>query len=241
MEEGRLVQGVSFSFRSRGWPCTCAPITWGSDGTRMHWGKTTSWWRECDALGNVLLGNPGSGHSFERQFDTCHLPKHRCRPGTPLQNTKAMVFPDGSGLFQQDNAPCRTAHIVREWFEEHDEMFTVLLWPPNFPDINLIEHLWDLLDRQVRSTAAPPRNFQDLKELLLMFDARYRRTPSGVLSSPCLSRSALFWRHTEDQHHIRQVVIMFRLISVYVPACTVVAKNIDTLTLFSNNAPFLPC
>ena len=26
----------------------------------------------------------------------------------------AMVFPDGSGLFQQDNAPCHTAHIVRE-------------------------------------------------------------------------------------------------------------------------------
>ena len=26
----------------------------------------------------------------------------------------AMVFPDGSGLFQQDNAPSHTAHIVRE-------------------------------------------------------------------------------------------------------------------------------
>ena len=38
----------------------------------------------------------------------------------------AMVFPDGSGLFQQDNAPCHTAHIVLEWFEEHDEVFTVL-------------------------------------------------------------------------------------------------------------------
>ena len=43
----------------------------------------------------------------------------------------AMVFPDGRGLFQQDNAPCPTAHIVREWFEEHDEVFTVLPWPPD--------------------------------------------------------------------------------------------------------------
>jgi len=25
----------------------------------------------------------------------------------------AMVFPDGSGLFQQNNAPCHIAHIVR--------------------------------------------------------------------------------------------------------------------------------
>ena len=64
----------------------------------------------------------------------------------------AMVFPDGSGLFQQDNAPCHTAHIVRECFEEHYEVFTVLPWLPNAPDLNLIEHLWDVLDRQVRST-----------------------------------------------------------------------------------------
>uniref|UniRef100_A0A8C4NKQ7 Tc1-like transposase DDE domain-containing protein n=1 Tax=Eptatretus burgeri TaxID=7764 RepID=A0A8C4NKQ7_EPTBU len=81
----------------------------------------------------------------------------------------AMVFPDGSGPFQQENAPCHTAHIVREWFEEHDEVFTVLPWPPNPPDLNPIEILWDVLDRQVRSTAVPPRNLQDLKDLLLMF------------------------------------------------------------------------
>ena len=81
----------------------------------------------------------------------------------------AMAFPDGSGLFQQDNAPCHTAHIVRECFEEHYEVFTVLPWLPNAPDLNLIEHLWDVLGRQVRSTVAPPRNLQDLKDLLLMF------------------------------------------------------------------------
>ena len=39
----------------------------------------------------------------------------------------AMVSPDGSGLFQQDNALCHTAHIVREWFEEHDGDYGVAL------------------------------------------------------------------------------------------------------------------
>jgi len=28
-------------------------------------------------------------------------------------------------------SPCRTAHILQEWFEEHDEEFKVLPWPPN--------------------------------------------------------------------------------------------------------------
>ncbi|XP_073339899.1 ryanodine receptor 3-like [Pagrus major] len=31
-----------------------------------------------------------------------------------------MVFPNGSGLIQQDNSPCHAAKMVQEWFEEHN-------------------------------------------------------------------------------------------------------------------------
>lgn len=44
------------------------------------------------------------------------------------------VLPDGSGLFQQDNAPCHKAGMVQEWFEEHNSEFEMLT--PNYPDIN---------------------------------------------------------------------------------------------------------
>ncbi|KAK3570978.1 hypothetical protein QTP86_031835, partial [Hemibagrus guttatus] len=77
------------------------------------------------------------------------------------------VFPDGCGLFQQDNAPCHEAKMVQEWFDEHNNEFEVLAWPPNSPDLNPIEHLWDVLDKQVRSMEAPPCSLQDLKDLLL--------------------------------------------------------------------------
>uniref|UniRef100_A0A8P4G4M8 Transposable element Tcb1 transposase n=1 Tax=Dicentrarchus labrax TaxID=13489 RepID=A0A8P4G4M8_DICLA len=76
------------------------------------------------------------------------------------------VFSDGSGLFQQDNAPCHKAEMVQEWFEEHNNDFRVLTWPPNSPDLNPVEHLWDALDKQVRSMESPPHNLQDLKDLL---------------------------------------------------------------------------
>ena len=76
------------------------------------------------------------------------------------------VFPDGSGLFQQDNVICLTAKIVQEWFEEQDKEFKVLPWPPNSPDLNLIVHLWDVLEKEVRSMEAPPYNLQDLDLLL---------------------------------------------------------------------------
>ena len=36
------------------------------------------------------------------------------------------VFPDGCGLFQQDNKPCHKAKMVQEWFEEHSNKFEVL-------------------------------------------------------------------------------------------------------------------
>ena len=38
---------------------------------------------------------------------------------------------------------------------------------PNFPDLTPIEHLRDVLDKQVRSMEAPPRNLQDFKDVLL--------------------------------------------------------------------------
>lgn len=38
---------------------------------------------------------------------------------------------------------------------------------PNSPDRNLIVHLWDVLDKQVRFTEAPLCKSQDLKDLLL--------------------------------------------------------------------------
>ena len=59
----------------------------------------------------------------------------------------ATVFPDGSGLFQQDNAPI-LQKLFRNGLRSMTE-FKVLTWPPNSPDLNPIEHLWDVLEKQV--------------------------------------------------------------------------------------------
>ncbi|KAG7329195.1 hypothetical protein KOW79_007369 [Hemibagrus wyckioides] len=44
----------------------------------------------------------------------------------------AAVFPNDSGFFQQNIAAYHTAKIVQEWFEEHDNEFSVSL-ASNFP------------------------------------------------------------------------------------------------------------
>ncbi|KAK3560178.1 hypothetical protein QTP86_034671 [Hemibagrus guttatus] len=62
---------------------------------------------------------------------------------------------------RQDNAPCHKAKMVQEWFDDHNNQFEELTWPSNSPDLNPIQHLWDVLDK------APPHNLQDLKDLRL--------------------------------------------------------------------------
>ncbi|GBO24031.1 hypothetical protein AVEN_128700-1 [Araneus ventricosus] len=79
----------------------------------------------------------------------------------------AFVFPTGNGIFQQDNAPCHKPRFVLELFEEHTDEFHLMSWPPNLPDLNPMEHIWDVMDRQLRSQTQPCPNILTLSDLCL--------------------------------------------------------------------------
>ncbi|KAG1925776.1 hypothetical protein F2P79_025309 [Pimephales promelas] len=64
----------------------------------------------------------------------------------------ATMSPSSDGYFQQDNAPCHKAAIISNWFLEHDNELTVLKWPPQSPDLNPIEHLWDVVEQELHPT-----------------------------------------------------------------------------------------
>ena len=73
-------------------------------------------------------------------------------------------FYDENYLFQDDNAPCHTARIVKEQKEENS--IDILPWPAQSPDLNPIENLWSELERKVRSHKLRPKNKNELIEVV---------------------------------------------------------------------------
>lgn len=58
------------------------------------------------------------------------------------------TFPDGSGVFQQDLAPCHTSKMVKTFFNTNQ--ITILDWPGNSPDLNPIENMWSICKQRLR-------------------------------------------------------------------------------------------
>ncbi len=79
----------------------------------------------------------------------------------------ATVYPSSDGYFQQDNTLCHKAQIISNWFLERDSEFTVLQWPPQSPDLNAIEHFWDVVKLEIRIMNVQPTNLQQLRDAVM--------------------------------------------------------------------------
>ena len=63
-------------------------------------------------------------------------------------------------FFQQDNDRKHTSRLADHWFHLHN--IKTLPWPSSSPDMNIIEHVWDHLDRQIRGRNPLPHNVDEL-------------------------------------------------------------------------------
>jgi transposase len=101
--------------------------------SRMVWGAIWHGGRSKLVVMERDEDSPRQGYTAKSYIKTLEegLIEHY-KPGTP---------------FQQDNARIHTAIDTQEWFELHG--IYVVEWPPHSPDLNPIEHVWNLLKRKL--------------------------------------------------------------------------------------------
>ncbi|GFT40357.1 transposable element Tcb1 transposase [Trichonephila clavipes] len=68
-------------------------------------------------------------------------------------------------LFMDDNARPHRANIVDECLQLED--ITRMDWPAYSPDLNPIEHVWDMLDRRFAARQPPPTCLPELRRASL--------------------------------------------------------------------------
>lgn len=81
-------------------------------------------------------------------------------------------------LLMHDNARPHVARVVREYLDVVN--IQTLNWPPHSPDLNPIEHLWDIIGRQLRQRQPPPATLQDIQ---IMVMAIWRQIDQNQISN----------------------------------------------------------
>ncbi|GBL79984.1 hypothetical protein AVEN_29013-1 [Araneus ventricosus] len=56
------------------------------------------------------------------------------------------------------------SRLATAWLYDHSSDFSVMNWPPRSPDLNSIEHLWDVLEKGVKAHHTTPETLTEIMD-----------------------------------------------------------------------------
>ncbi|GFT14349.1 MPN domain-containing protein CG4751 [Trichonephila clavipes] len=140
-------------------------LIWKSPGTRYHQENTIERHRYGGAgwllWGGIILGSRNDLH-----VQSVTITGHIYRDVILEQHVRLFRGAMGAEfLFMDDNARPHRASIVDKCLQSED--ITRMDWPAYSPDLNLIEHVWDMLGRRIAARQPPPTCLPELQRALL--------------------------------------------------------------------------
>lgn len=107
------------------------------------------------------------------------LNAHRYITEILSQNAQpALTVIGEDAIYMDDNARAHRSGDVDAYMQEVG--IRRLDWPARSPDLNPIEHVWDLLKRRVRSVQPPPQNIRELKRVI---STEWEHIPQDTIKS----------------------------------------------------------
>ena len=85
-------------------------------------------------------------------------------------------------ILQDDNARPHKARIVQNFLQQ--QQVTKMDWSARSPDLNPIEHLWDVLGRRIRANHPPANN---LDVLFRNLEQEWQAIPQNTLQTLVMS------------------------------------------------------
>ncbi|KAI3369224.1 hypothetical protein L3Q82_007497 [Scortum barcoo] len=87
-------------------------------------------------------------------------------------------------LLMQDNARPHVAGVCQQFLQ--DEGIDAMDWPARSPDLNPIEHIWDIMSRSIHQRHVAPQTVQELADALVQVTIQALHTEDKHLEEPPL-------------------------------------------------------